>query len=258
MRDFLDHLDRKLATLAIGTSGETIAAPPHQQQARRRPFLAGSAVAVVATCTGVFAMTGTSTAGLPILSTPTTDATAIRDTEPTARKASVDFSKAHAFQTPAGPGYVLVDPSDDALCLAVPDPNGPGDYGTECVTRRRDVERDGLMAAFPGDRAVDPQATALTVFLLPEGAEEIRLTVDGKTSNPAVASGIAVMQLPTEGTLQWVVDGQPAKRTLEGPFPATGGLVVECPDGRRERIADPAPRPSRREFRQAKAKACAR
>lgn len=259
MQDFLERLDQQLS--AIAATPELASAPSAGPVHRLRRVIAGAIAALIAGV-GVFAMTGTSTAELPIFGTPTTDATKLRDRAPGAAKLGVDFSAAHRFGTPSGPGYVLAGLKTDAVCLVVPDPTAPGDFGTSCAPTLAAVERRGLRAEFPGDLAEDPDATALSVFLLPDGATDVRLTVGGHTSAPKLESGVLVTDLPTEGLLRWTVAGRPAKRVLEGPFAASTYVMTLCPDGTRAPMAPPPagldPERLNDALRAQKKKACAR
>ena len=235
MQDFLADLDEQLAVVA--SSAPTPRGRPARVR-RRLPLAAGGAAAVIAGA-GALLMAGTSTADLPIFSTPTTDATALRGQAPGAARLGVDFSAAHVFRTPAGPGYVVTGTTSDALCMVVPDPHAPGDFGTACARSLGEVERRGLRAEFPGDRAIDPDAMAVSAFLLPDGAKDVRLTVSGRTTAPKIHSGVVVTEVPTEGKLHWTVGGRPQSQVLEGPFQAGGSIALHCPDGRE--LTGPAP-----------------
>ncbi len=243
MRDFLDLLDRRLAALSR-TEAHATSTAAHQagrtsRGRRRRPaFLGGvgAASAVVA----AFLLTGTSAAELPILATPATDASEIRDKVPIAASAGVDFAAAHAFDTPAGPGYVLTSEQTDTVCLATPDPWVPGSLGAACTRPMAKVEREGIAIESVGDRAVHPNATNLVAFVLPDGAEDVQLQSAGEARPAATPHGVAVFEVGDHpATLTWSVDGQPHRRTFEGPLRAGGTWIVPCPDGRH--VTGPAP-----------------
>lgn len=259
MQDFLAALDQHLMVLASTPAAEAVTSAPRRR--RRRPLLAGAATALVAGA-GVLTMTGTSTAELPILATPTTDESALRTRIPAAAEAGVDFSAAHRFSSPGGPGYVLVGLENQAVCLIVPDPDAPGSFGTSCAKSIATVRRDGLQAEFPGDLGKDADAKALSVFVLPDGAKDVRLSSRGTNTTPHIESGVAVTELAHEARLRWTVDGRPASKLLEGPFPALTRVEAPCPDGRTVHYPLPPTTTPREEFnaalRAAAKKACAR
>lgn len=228
MRDFLDQLDGQLQAVAA----EQQAARTVPARRRRRPALLAGATASLAALGTVFALSGTSLADLPILATPTQDASRISGAAPAARKAGVDFSQAHAFDTTAGPGYVFLTPPRDVLCLTVPDPSEPGQYGGTCGAVER-VERDGLELELAGDRGNDPAATSTVGFVLPEGARDVRLReAGGSTSRPTVQAGVLTAEIAAEATVLWEVAGQQRSKRFAGPFAASSGVIVTCPDGR--------------------------
>lgn len=234
MRDFLDQLDERLQAMAVEEAEHAAPAPAPKTAAirsrnRRRPaFLAGATASLAALGT-VFAMSGTSLADLPILETPTTDATKVRAVAPGARKAGVDFTKAHAFPTPGGPGYVFLTPQEDMLCLSVPD---DGRYPGACAPPAT-VERSGLAFEIVGDLAVDPAATSMFAFILPDGASRAQLTVAGGTPRSAtIHAGVVTEQLTTSAKLTWVRAGRSESRTFDGPFQPGGTTSFTCRDGR--------------------------
>lgn len=228
MRDFFDDLEQRLAVMAEQHPELQPSAP--QRRSRRRPAILGAIAALLAAIAAAFAMTGTSLADLPILDTPTRDASELKDQVPGPARAGVDFTKAHAFETPGGPGYVLVNKERQVLCLVVPDAESPGDYGSACSPIAK-VERKGMLTEMVGDLGTDPKATSLATFILPEGAEDVRLRTGKRTSEPRIQDGVVVLDIKEESTLQWTVDGRPGRLLLEGPFPATSSLMIECRDG---------------------------
>ncbi len=234
MRDFLDDLERRLATLAdehpeLEASPRPSPAPARHR--RRRPVALGGLTALIAAAAATFTMTGTSVADLAILSTPTTDATAIKDRAGAAADAGVDFSKAHVFDTPGGPGYALLNAKTDTLCLVVPDVAAPGDYGSTCKQPVSRVEREGMLLQSAGDTQLNPDATALSVLLLPDDADDVRLTVGGRPAKLQVESGVAVANLRDEGVLRWTDERGAQNVVLPGPFKTTG-ITFTCPGGR--------------------------
>lgn len=231
MQDFLDDLDRRLADLAEP------AREPHR--GRRRAGLLGGVTAVLAAAAAAFTMTGTSIADLPILDTETRDAASLATTARSAAEAGVDFSQAHVFRTPAGPGYALVNEATQTMCLVIPDPLAPGSVGQACDSPISKVERRGMFAEVVGDRDTDPDATSLVAFVLPEDAEDVRLRIGGRAVQPTIESGVVVAELPREATLSWTVDGRRAERRLEGPFQKTTAVGFQCPDGRQ--VTAPVP-----------------
>ncbi len=256
MRDFLDQLDRRLA--AAAQKPEPGTAP--RTARRRRPAALAGLTTVLAVGAASFTMTGTSVAELPILGTPTTDATSLRGKVPAADEARVDFSKAHAFGTPGGPGYALVNDDTDTVCLVAPDSASPGDYGSVCKRPIAQIEREGMALQIARDASSTAGATATTVVLLPEHATGVRLRSEGRTSTPAIESGVAAFELRGDGTLHWTQDGQRRQRQFLGPF-RTDYVTVPCPDGRTARAELPPPALSGRAvgafLRKAQEKACA-
>lgn len=263
MRDFLDGLDERLAAIAVDPPEPAPAAVTRKARRLRRAIV-GALTAGVGTVIAIFAMTGTSLADLPILSTGTTDATAIRRQVPAVQRAGVDFSKAHAFGTPGGPGYVLATPKQDTVCIVIPDPRAPGDYGSSCGTPLAAVEADGLAAELVGDRGIDPNATSIFAFVLPDDADDVRLRSGGRTRDAEVEAGVAVGEITEQTDVLWTVDGKSASKRFEGPFQGTGGGLATCPDGRTvplpdvgaERPATPGVPPDSSRFRDAVKRAC--
>lgn len=231
MKDFLDQLDDRLQALAVLETTPADTTRPKKARRRRGAWL-GAITATLAAGAAAFTMTGTSLADLPILDTPTTDASGIRQAVPAVADRGVDFSKAHSFGTPGGPGYVLVTPETDTVCIVVPDAEAPGTYGSSCGTPLERVEREGLFVEMVGDQGQNPDATNLVAFVMPDGAEDVRLRTEGRTTEPELQSGVLVEELRKEGVLSWTVDGKPFRRLVEGPFPAGGGVTYSCPDGR--------------------------
>lgn len=237
MKDFMDGLDERLRVLAADeqTYDEPAAAPAAKARVRRRfrrPAILGSATAALGVIAATFAMNGTSLADLPILGTPTTDASRAAKGNQAARKAGVDFRKAHAFGTPQGPGYVLLTPERDTICISIPEPGIPGAYGGQCKRSIAAVERDGLAIEFAGDLGTDPEATSLFAFVLPDGASDVRVRdEDGHTRVPSLEAGVFADEIRRPVTLTWSVDGRPARRTFQGPFPATSTAMFTCSDG---------------------------
>lgn len=230
MQDFLDDLERRLTTLAAGDAPAPTPARAPRNFRRRRPAFLGALTALLAAGAAAFTMTGTSLADLPILDTDTQDASEIESEADAARAAGVDFSKAHVFGTPGGPGYALVNPRTDTMCLVVPDPDAAGTFGQSCEPIA-DVERRGMSAELSGDTDRDPSATSLVVFVLPEDAEDAVVTIRGRRATSVIKSGIVVFQTPARAVLSWTVDGVRAERAFAAPFRSTGAGYV-CPDGR--------------------------
>lgn len=267
MRDFLDDLDGRLTAMAQEPeAAHATASRPRRRAGRVRRALLGGGTIGIGAVAAILGTTGTSLAELPILGTPTTDATAIRRQVQAAREAGVDFSKAHAFGTPGGPGYVLVTPERDTVCIALPDQDTPGDYGSSCGTPLAEVERDGLAAELIGDRGDDPDATSVFAFVLPEDAEDVRLASGGREREATVESGVVVAEITAETEVRWAVDGRGARKVFEGPFAASTSVLHSCPDGSTVRLPEstpPAPRadgappaPPTRALREAIREAC--
>ena len=255
MQDFLDELETRLRA-------EAIAQAPQVAPARRRrgPLALGGLSATLAAVAAAFALTSTSTADLAILTTPTTDASGIRDQTPRLVREGVDFSEAHTFGTPFGPGYALVNDAKQTICLTIPSGDPEADRAGTCG-RIADVERRGLMVSISGDTASDPDATSLSAFLLPDDAEEVTLTVRGRATRPKVTAGVVVVDLRENGVLRWTDEGRPGRTELFGPFRTTS-MTFTCPDGRAAESlpvspANPGPR-TRDEMRAARRRACSR
>lgn len=230
MQDFLDDLGRRLEQVAAAE-----APSPNRQRSprnfrRRRPAVLGGITAALAAIVAAFTMTGTSLADLPILGTETQNAAHLEDQAETAKAAGVDFSKAHVFGTPGGPGYALLNERTKTMCLVVPDPSAPGTFGQSCEPVD-EVERDGMRADVVGVSGEGQNGTALTVFVLPEGADDPQVVIEGRRSTPDLESGIAVIQTPTGGTLSWSVDGKRRQTRLAAALKTTS-MAFACPDGR--------------------------
>ncbi|MEN0013441.1 MAG: hypothetical protein AAGC46_08745 [Solirubrobacteraceae bacterium] len=233
MRDFADTLGERLDALAgeLAASAPEIAAAPRTKPRPlrlRRPAILGTLTTGVAAVGAFFALSGTSLAQLPILSTPTTDASSIRASVPQVASQGVDFGKAHRFATPGGPGYVLVDRTHSTICLVVPDPGVSDSFGSSCSTPLSRVERSGMKAELVGDRSSDPNATTTFAFVLPEGATDVHLVGGAPTAPLHIESGVAVGSLTKAGFLTWVVDGVRASKDFDGPF--TNSRIT-CPNG---------------------------
>jgi hypothetical protein len=229
VKDFLDQLDERLSLIAhdLATDEQTPAGAT-RKRSRKRPAFLGGLTAALAAAAALVAMTGTSMADLAILTTPTTDASELRPALSAADDAGVDFTKAHAFGTAGGPGYVLASPKLDALCIAVPDPGTPGDYGQTCAGPLASVERDGLSTLLLGQGV---GATNTVAFVLPDGAKDVRLRVGGESTRPPIESGVLVAVLREAAVVSWTVDGRPAHKAFRGPSAQTG-IAFACPDGR--------------------------
>ncbi len=268
MRDFLDDLDRQLSAMAeqhpdLDTLEQAApeATPAKRRRHKRRPAVLGGLTALIAAIVAAFTMVGTSVAELPILGTPTQDASELKTKARAAADAGVDFEKAHVFGTPGGPGYALLNPKTQTLCLAIPDPAAPGEFGGSCGTPLSKVEREGLYTEIPGDLGRNPDATNLAVFVLPEGAEDVRLAAAPRGARLDVESGVAVVQTPAEVKLTWKVDGRRGERAIEGPFAKATVMGLICPDGRQVQApaleeGDFTPAEVQRRMKAARAKAC--
>lgn len=228
MRDFLDDLEQRLAVMAE-QHPELLPSQP-ERRSRRRPAILGAIAALLAAIAAAFTMTGTSLADLPILDTPTRDVSELKDRVPGPTRAGVDFTKAHAFETPGGPGYALVNKERQVICLVVPDAESAGEYGNACSPIAT-VERKGMLTEMVGDLGTNPEAISLATFVLPEGAEDVRLRTGKRTTEPRIQDGVVVLQIKKESTLLWAVDGRPGRLLLEGPFPETTSIVFQCSDG---------------------------
>lgn len=248
MKDFQSELDARLRALAADPSVYEEPAAEKAPKTRgtrrfRRPAILGSLTAGLGVVAATLAMNGTSFADLPILSTPTTDAAEAARGNTAAAEAGVDFSKAHAFGTPQGPGYVLLTPERDTICISIPDSSNPGGYGSQCKPSIASVERAGLSIEFVGSLDRDPDATSLFAFVLPDGAKDVRIrTSDGRTRAASVEAGVVADEIQDSLTVTWTVDGRPGRRTFAGPFPVTRTAQFSCPDGRIVE-ADPADLP---------------
>jgi hypothetical protein len=228
MKDFLDQLDERLRLMAHDQQQEVApAAAPAQKRSRKRPALLGGATAVLAALATVFTMSGTSLAELPILKTPTTDASGLRRVLSAADRAGVDFSKAHTFGTPGGPGYVLASDQFDELCIAVPDPGTPGEYGQQCTGPLAKVGRDGLATLLLGQGT---GATNTFAFVLPDGAEDVRLSVGGRSVRPQIESGVLVARISAAAVVTWTVDGTQDRHDFAGPLGRLGAMT-DCRNG---------------------------
>lgn len=212
---------------------ESFPKPAATRTWRSRPrwtVLAGMSGAVAAVAS-VAALTATSAAGLPILETETSDASAAASA-PALRAAGVDLRLGHAFPTANGPGYVLASPGEERLCLTAPAP-GPGSTYSGTCAPRSTVERRGLRLEMTGDLARDPDASNLVVVLLPAGATSARLTDRRGTSTPALRAGVFTAALRAPAVLTFLIRGKPRQERFQGPFDGTRfscrGEVVPTP-----------------------------
>lgn len=234
MRDFADALDQRLATLAgeLAAEGLQETTKPKPAVSRmptrrfRRPAFFGTLAAGTAAVGAFLALSGTSLAGLPILETPTTDASSVRAAVPNVARLGVDFTKAHEFGTAIGPGYVLVNRTRDTLCVVIPDT--AASFGSSCTHPIAKVEREGLDAELVGDRTFDPNASTSFAFVLPEAATDVHLIGGAPTEPLRVENGVAVGSLTQAGTLTWRVDGHVTTKGIPAPF---SGTKLACPDG---------------------------
>lgn len=233
MKDFLDGLDDRLTQMADDIADEALAevTPVRRRRSLRRPAFLGAATGSLAILGTVFALSGTSLADLPILSTETTDASSLKGKAGAPPADRVDFKEAHAFGTPGGPGYVMTSPERDTVCLTIPDATTPGEYGSSCSSLSK-AEREGIGAEIVGDRTFDPGATNTFAFVLPEDAGHVRLrAADGKVTEPKVESGVVAAQVTARTVVEWTVDGRRGTATFEGPFGDPSGLLkISCPD----------------------------
>ena len=225
MKDFIDDLDRRLQAIAAEQS-----AAPQPRRSRRRPALLSGAVALLAAIAGGLVLTSASVAELPILETATTDATAVRDQLPDAKRWGIDFTKAHPFSTPGGKGYALANRERGTLCVMLPDPETDGTFGTACGSLAK-ARRSGMTVQLVGDRTRNPHAVNTVAFVLPEDAEQVRLKEGNEIRTPQLTSGIVLAHLSEAATLSWVVDGVRRQRALRGPSESSG-LMLDCGDGR--------------------------
>lgn len=235
MRDLLDALDERLSALSPATTTDPDPAgarpPRHERRRPRRRGLLGGAAAAGIAAGATFLVAGTSSAGLPILATPPTDASAVRERSPTAAAAGVDFSAAHRFATDAGPGYVVTNEETGTVCVLAPDAAAPGSYGTTCVESADVLERDGVVLQSQGvDRATKREINHFVV-VLPEGATEIQVRSGGRTRGGTVRDGILTGSTLGSAVASWSVNGHPEDRDLR-LTPSSGRARWMCPDGR--------------------------
>lgn len=233
MKDFLEQLDERLTALAAEHPGPqpARASPATAPRRRRRPALVAGIGALCAAVASALVLSAPSSAELPILRAPASDASAVRAAVPAAVQAGVDFTKAHGFDTPGGRGYALVTPTRDTLCIVIPDPGAPGSYGTSCGSLRTARAR-GTTTQLIGDTADDPKAVNTVAFVLPEHATDVRLRVGSREVTPRIESGIVVAELRGTAVLRWTVDGTPGQRAFRGPWTAPGGVQLDCGAGR--------------------------
>lgn len=231
MQDFLDGLDQRLMSLAEAQDQEAAAATHARPRRRRRPAVLGGLTAGLAAVVAAFTMVGTSAADLPILSTATTDASRLKDVLPSLASRGVDFSQAHVFGTPGGPGYVFQAREGGPVCMAIPDAGTPGEYGSSCSGSLAQVERDGLGAELAGDRGSDRDAQSTFAFVLPDHAKDVRVTLDGRRVRPQIDSGVVTATSQGPARISWTVRGVPADTSFQGPFETTS-FAYDCGDGR--------------------------
>lgn len=259
MQDFLDDLERRLSQAAIQDAPAAKPARSPRNLRRRRPAILGGLTAALAAAAAAFTMTGTSLADLPILQTDTQDASEVARAAPEAAEAGMDFSKAHPFATPGGPGYALTDEARRSLCVAVPDPAAPGTYGVTCSPLEA-AERQGqyVSVADPGTATRAP--SIVNVFVLPEDAENVVLESAGRQTEPTIESGVVVARLTDAGRLTWSVDGRDGELALLAPLRPATASVVTCSDGTRRTLENLGPtngdEAAREEFRERSRKAC--
>lgn len=252
MRDFLDGLEGELRMVAVagraGTLGriptDARAASPTRRSWQRHRSAAVTAFAGLATvATTTVVLTTSSAAGLPILSTTSSDASSIASSTALPRS-STDFRHAHAFDTPYGPGYVLTSRDGRQLCITAPDDATPGRYGSACSPLAQ-AEQRGVALEMVGDLAADPKATNFVTFILPEHAENARLKQDGRGAPAEGQDGVIVAVLVRSAVLSYRLRNRTVRVAFRGPFKSLG---VTCPGGVRPYPKPPEPgepRPTR-------------
>jgi hypothetical protein len=254
MRDYINDLDQRLAALAAepvpavdqydDRLAELAVDEPRarHRRAKRAGIIGSITVALTALVAGITLST-TSMATLPIFDTPTQDASSVKSQLPRRTQLNgILLKKAHPFDTPAGKGFVMFDKDRSLVCVVLRDAASPPSepqYGQTCKSPLSEVERDGLQLEIVGDLGADPKAVALSAFVLPKSAEDVRLRSAGATRPASVQAGVVVTSLQKEATLLWTVDGKPFERLLEGPFPPTTGFMYDCGNGRMATV--PAP-----------------
>lgn len=242
MQDFLDDLERRLSQVAEQDAPAPKPARSPRNFRRRRPAILGGLTAALAASVAAFTMTGTSLADLPILQTDTENASQVARAAPQAAKAGVDFSKAHPFGTPGGPGYALVNEQAKSLCIAVPDPDIPASYGVSCEPSLAAVKRRGMSVALTRPATPSRPASVISVVVLPEDADDVSVESAGRRSTPRIESGVVVVELDAAGRVTWSVDGRPGAVELVAPMRDSGVALVTCPDGSRRTIENPPAR----------------
>jgi hypothetical protein len=240
VRDFLPLLGDRLAEATDAVASTPAARPERRHRCRRlSATLAGLLGSVAAIAGSALLLTGTSDAQLAVLDTPTVDARAIVAHLGAAGRA-LALSRALAFRTPSGAGYVTQSYGHDRICVLLPDATPMGDaWSSHCATTAL-AERDGLVAWLAGDRATDPAATTTVAYVLPTGTRGVQL--GGRPLRGE--SGVVVATVDHDAELVARSGGRTIRRLVSGPFD-TSRLTYTCPDGHAVdiRLADAGGRP---------------
>lgn len=233
MKAYLDQLDAQLRTLAADPAMQP--EPPKRRWWRR---LLGGGATLLAIGGGVFALTTPSTAELPVLQSDATDAQILARRYTQWQSLHVDLSQAHVFGTPDGPGYAFVSTSGKRLCLVVPLVDEEVGYGSSCAPLAT-AERRGLGGQSIPDAGTNPGAKALAYFVLPEGAERVRVTEQGRAVAFQVDHGVIVRSFAHDGEISFTTErGTRVRFPVSGPFRTTA-VLLDCGNGRTVTIPPP-------------------
>jgi hypothetical protein len=235
MRDFADQLDlglRRVADLAQPTGLSIVAAPLASNSRRgersetravrpsRRRFVALTGVGgLAAVAASVVLLSGSADAGLPILSVPTSDASALPGVA-ALRRDGVDPRQAHPFQLGSMRAFVLGSTDGTRVCVAFPDPliHDEPTYSGSCEATAI-VERNGLLVQAVSGRFTKQPGQDTYAFVLPLDATQVRVVgADGAVSHPRVRQGVVTGTVFQRSELRYRAGSEAAHQKLRGPF----------------------------------------
>lgn len=209
---------RLLTQLKAEVASRPIVDPPAPSRAsprrRRIPALATAAIAglTVAVLSVLPAAAPSLAQAFPILSErthplPARLAQALRAQWRTPAAPHFDLSRAFAFSTPAGTGYVVVDQRSRWLCILVPG------YSANSGTGRCEQLRLARLGAPALSVRIVSRARQEVVSLLPRGATVTRATFVAGATSVTLHRGILAIAAQEPVTLTTTIDGDATTTT---------------------------------------------
>lgn len=145
----------------------------------------------------------------------------------------VNLSDVRAIETAGGRGWVIPVPSEDQVCLAIPD--RASGYGYSCASTGN-VARGALSGTLIDDtRTSSNAAVAVVVAVMPAMSEAVEVRDDGRRERLPVEDGIlsTVVDAPRvefttpQHSQPMVLDTSP----IDGKSPAGGSALRDKEDG---------------------------